>query len=207
VPSSDCSDMRTDLRLVRSISSPNNAMSWVSSPSGRDGVEVSSRVKFTQASGAPSDDSDPITPMSDEGPSPHIIMNLVGDQFRRTMESGPGGNCAPKGGDGSRSSTSTLTWDLESWVEMTCVFVNEEELEELNRDEHASGEEKTAWKLEAVSHVMESSEEAVGGIEGGLGRCDLGLAADSGLYESISPDCSPIAICFPFGDQETGESQ
>lgn len=98
-------------------------------------------------------------------------------------------------------------WDLESWEEMIWVFVNEEDLEASNKDEDASGEEKIPWKLAFVNHVVESSDEAVGGIEGGLGRWDFGLPEDSGLYESMSPDCNPIAICFPLGDQETRGSQ
>jgi len=36
-------------------------------------------------------------------------------------------------------------WDFESWVEMTWVFVNEEDLEASNKDEDASGEEKMVW--------------------------------------------------------------
>jgi len=145
VPSSGCSDMRIDLELVRSSSSPRRAVSVESSPSGSEGVDVSSRLKLTHMSSAIPEGTDkvPITPMSAEGPSPQNMMNFVGDQFRRTTESRPGGREAPKGGHGSRSSTSMADLDFESWEEMKCVEDGFSEAVGSNRLEDASGVEYT----------------------------------------------------------------
>ena len=145
VPSSGCSDMRIDLELVRSISSPSRAVSIKSSPSGIEGVDVSSRLKLTHMSlvGLEGTGKVPITPMSAEGPSPQNMMNLAGDQFRRTTESGPGGRKEPKGGHGSRSSTSTADLDFESYEDMKCVEDRFSEVVGSNRLEDASGVEYT----------------------------------------------------------------
>jgi len=68
---------------------------------------------------------------------------------------------------------------------------------------HEASDEKTRWNVVFESQVIDSIAELSEGMEGGLGRWVFGDSGDVGLYKSISPDLSPIAICLPFGDHET----